>query len=280
VKQRLFSVRQQLLPGGTRFPSGFRVPLLVGSAAVMGALFFFLPLLGLVVQVPWEHVWEEATAPEIRTALRLSLVTSLSATAFSFLFGVPLAWVQARGSFRGRSLLRGLTTFPIVFPPVVGGVALLSAFGRNGLVGEWIYEIFDIRLSFTLAGAVLSATFVSMPFMVTTMEGAFRSLDTRCEEAARTLGASPWTVFWRVTLPMVRPSLVAGGVLVWGRALGEFGATITFAGNFPGRTQTLPLTVFLALQSRPETALVLSFFLLLISFAVMIGLRRRFLEVL
>jgi molybdate transport system permease protein len=165
----------------------------------------------------------------------------------------------------------------MVLPPVVGGVALLLAFGRRGLVGQWLYQWFGVQLPFTTAGAVLAETFVAMPFLVLTAEAGFRSADRRLEEAARTLGARPGTVFRRVTLPLVGPSLAAGAVLCWARALGEFGATITFAGNFPGRTQTTPLKVFLLLESRPDAAIVLSLVLLAVSLVVLVGLRTRWL---
>ncbi len=216
-------------------------------------------------------------APEILTALRLSIVCSLAATAIAIGLGLPLAWVQARVTFPGQRVLRAITTLPIVLPPVVAGVALLVVFGRRGLVGMWLDRWFGIRLPFTTAGAALAEAFVAMPFFVLTMEGALRSVDRRLEEAARTLGASRWTVFREVTLPLVRPSLQAGAVLAWARALGEFGATITFAGNVPGSTQTLPLAVYLALETNPETAFLLSLVLLAVSLAVLIGLRRRWL---
>jgi molybdate transport system permease protein len=229
-----------------------------------------------VWRAPWGHVGQELASEEAVSALRLSLVCSLCATALSIVLGLPLAWTQARIAFPGKTLLRALVTLPIVLPPVVGGVALLLAFGRRGLVGRWLDPL-GIRLPFTTAGAVLAETFVAMPFFVLTIEGGLRSLDLRLEEAARTLGASRWTVFRRVTLPLVRPSLVAATLLCWARALGEFGATITFAGNFPGRTQTLPLAVYLALESRPEAGIVLSLVLLAVSLAVLVGLRRRWL---
>jgi molybdate transport system permease protein len=245
--------------------------------AALGAAFFALPLVGLAWRAPLATFWAELTAPEILTALRLSLVCSLAATGLAVALGLPLAWVQARTAFPGQRLLRAVTTLPIVLPPVVAGVALLVVFGRRGLVGQWLDAWFGVRLPFTVAGATLAEAFVAMPFFVLTMEGALRSVDRRLEEAARTLGASRWTVFRRVTLPLVRPSLQAGAVLAWARALGEFGATITFAGNVAGRTQTLPLAVYLALETRPEAAFVLSLVLLAVSLAVLVGLRRRWL---
>jgi molybdate transport system permease protein len=256
---------------------GMGVPPAAAVVAGVGALFFVLPLAGLVWRAPWSSLAAELGAPEVRQALWLSLVCSGWATALSVAFGVPLAWVLARGQFPGRRLLRALTTLPMVLPPVVGGVALLLAFGRRGLAGQWLDAWFGVRLPFTTAGAVLAATFVAMPFLVLTAEAGFRSADRRLEEAARTLGARPGAVFRRVTLPLVRPSLTAGAVLAWARALGEFGATITFAGNFPGETQTMPLKVYLLLETRPEAAIVLSLVLLAVSLAVLVGLRRRWL---
>jgi len=256
-----------------------RPPLLAVAATAVAAAFFILPLAGLLYRAPWSRIGSDLGAPEVRTALRLSLVTSLTATALAVVFGVPLAWTLARIRFPGRRLLRALTTLPMVLPPVVGGVALLYAFGRRGLLGQWLDRWFGITLPFTTAGAILAETFVAMPFLVITAEAAFRTLDRRYEDAARTLGASRWTVFRRVTLPMAGPALLAGAVLSWARALGEFGATITFAGNFPGRTQTMPLAVYLALESSPELAVALSLVLLVVSVAVLVGLRDRWLGV-
>jgi molybdate transport system permease protein len=245
--------------------------------AAVGAAFFVTPLIGLVLRTPWAGTWDQLRSPEVLTALRLSLLASFSATAVALVFGVPLAWIFARLTFPGRAVLRALTVLPMVLPPVVGGVALLLAFGRRGLLGGWLATTFGIHLPFTTAGAIIAETFVAMPFLVITVEAGLRSMDTRFEDAARTLGASRWTVLWRVTLPLVRPSLVAGAVLCWARALGEFGATITFAGNFPGRTQTMPLAVYLALETNPDAAIVLSLVLLAVSLAVLIGLRDRWL---
>ena len=247
--------------------------------AGLAASIFVLPLVALLWRALGSGVWQALAAPPVRSALWLSLVCSLSATGCSVVVGLPLAWVQARVEFPGRALLRGVTTLPIVLPPVVGGVALLLAFGRRGIVGQWLDQALGVRLPFTTAGAVLAETFVAMPFFVLTVEGALRSIDRRLEDAARTLGAGRWTVMRRVTLPLIRPSLQAGAVLCWARALGEFGATITFAGNFPGRTQTIPLAVYLALESNPETGIVLSMVLLVFSLAVLVGLRHRWLGV-
>jgi molybdate transport system permease protein len=256
------------------------VPVLAVVLAAFGALFFLLPLLGLLWRAPWIRIGAELASAEVATALRLSLFCSLAATALSILLGMPLAWIQARIVFPGRALLRGLTLLPIVLPPVVGGVALLTAFGRRGLLGAWLDVALGLRLPFTTAGAVVAEAFVAMPFFVLTMEGAFGGSDRRLEDAARTLGAAPWRVFWSVTLPLVRPSLIAGAVLCWARALGEFGATITFAGNFPGRTQTVPLAVYVLLESQPEAGIALSLVLVAVSLAVLIVLRDRWLRAL
>ena len=164
-------------------------------------------------------------------ALRLSLICSLGAVAVSVLLGVPLAVPAGPGRFPGRNLVRALTTLPMVLPPVVGGVALLLAFGRRGLVGQWLDRAFGITLPFTTAGAILAEAFVAMPFLVITVEAGLRAMDRRYEDAAATLGAGRWLTFRRVTLPLIAPSLGAGIALCWARALGEFGATITFAGQ-------------------------------------------------
>ena len=260
-----------------RSRSGARLPPPLLLLAAGGAAFFLLPLLGLATQAPWADAGRELTRPETIDALRLSLISSLSATGLALLFGVPLAVVQARGRFRGQSLLRALTTLPMILPPVVGGVALLLAFGRHGLLGRYLFDAFGIRLPFSTAGVILAETFVSMPFLVITAEAGFRSMNRRLEEAARTLGARPWRVFTRVTLPLAAPSILAGAILCWSRALGEFGATITFAGNLPGQTQTTPLAVYLLLETRPQAAIILSLVLVAVSLAVLIALRDRYL---
>jgi molybdate transport system permease protein len=258
--------------GRTRVPWPLAVPALVATA------FLVVPLVGLLVRAPWRSLGRVLAESEVVDALRLSLFCASAATVLSLVLGVPLAWVLARGSFRGRGLLRTLVTLPLVLPPVVGGVALLLAFGREGLVGQYLDSWFGITLPFTTAGVVVAETFVAMPFLVVTVEGAFRTADRGFEEAAVTLGASRLTVFRRVTLPLIGPSLVAGSVLCWARALGEFGATITFAGNFPGRTQTMPIAVYLALEREPEAAIALSLVLLAVSVTVLVALRDRWLH--
>ena len=255
-----------------------RPPILAVTLAGAAALLLAAPLVGLVWRVPWNDVVAELRRVEVRQALGLSLLCSLLATAASAALGLPLAWILARHVFRGRGLLRALTMLPMVLPPVVGGVALLLAFGRNGLVGQWLDRAFGVTLPFTTAGVVVAETFVAMPFLVVAAEAGLRGADQRLEEAARSLGARRSVVFRRVTLPLVRPSLVAGAVLCWARAIGEFGATVTFAGSFPGRTQTAPLQVYLLLETRPHAALVLSLILMMLSLGVLVVLRARWMR--
>jgi molybdate transport system permease protein len=237
-----------------------------------------VPLLGLLLRAPWRDLPDLLRAPLVRDALTLSLVTATSATVVAIVLGVPLAWVLASAQGRGTTLLRALVTVPLVLPPVVGGVALLLALGRNGIVGRWLDQWFGITLPFTTLGVIVAETFVAMPFLVIAVEGALRTADLGLEEAARTLGAGRLTVFRTVTLPLVAPSIAAGAVLCWARALGEFGATITFAGNFPGRTQTMPLAVYLALETDPDAAIALSLVLLVVCLVVLVVLRERWLR--
>ena len=250
--------------------------ILVAAGAGAAVVLLGIPLVGLVLRAPWSSFGEVLGRREVRTALRLSLACSLWATLVAGSVGLPLAWVLARWEFRARPVLRAVAVVPLVLPPVVGGVALLLAFGRRGLAGQWLDHWFGLTLPFTTAGAVLAEAFVALPFFVLTAESAFRNADRRLEDAARTLGAAPWTVFRRVTLPLTAPSLAAGAVLAWARALGEFGATITFAGNAPGRTTTIPLEVYLLLESgSADAAIVLSLVLLAVCLAVLVGLRDR-----
>ena len=253
------------------------LPPLVFALAMVAIAFFALPFLGLLWRAPWGSVLDVLRQPSVRTALWLSLRTSLAATLLCVVFGVPLAWLLARVPFPGSSAVRALCLLSMVLPPVVGGVALFFSFGRRGLFGQYLDRWFDIQLPFTAWGVVVAQTFVSMPFLVITVEAALRQTDRRYEDAARTLGGSRWYVFRRVTMPAIRPALIAGAVLAWARALGEFGATITFAGNFPGTTQTLPLATYLALETDPQEALVISLLMIAVSFAVLIGLRDRWL---
>jgi molybdate transport system permease protein len=251
------------------------VPLLV--PAVLAVAFLVLPLAGLVIRAPWGELGPQLAGPAVGQALRLSLVSATAATGLSLVLGVPLAWVLARSQARGRSVLRALVTVPLVLPPVVGGVALFLVLGRQGIVGRWLDQALDVTIPFTTTAVVIAETFVAMPFLVISVEGALRAADARFEDAAATLGADRWTTFRRVTLPLVAPGIAAGAVLCWARALGEFGATITFAGNFPGTTQTMPLAVYLALQQDPDAAIVLSLVLLVVSVATLLLLRDRWL---
>jgi len=256
-----------------------RIPVKPPAALVvlagLGLAVFVIPLAGLLARTPWSDLPHLLGREVVTDALRLSLVTSLAATAISAVVGIPLALLVARTEFRGRSLVRGVITLPLVLPPVVGGAALLFALGRRGLIGEPVNQATGLLLPFSTWGVVIANTFVAMPFLVITVEGALRNLDRRFEGAAATLGANRWTVLRRVTLPMIGPSLVAGLVLTWARALGEFGATITFAGNLQGRTQTLPLAVFVALESDRDTAVALSLVMVAVSLAVLVGLREK-----
>ena len=254
-----------------------RLPVPALVLAGIAIAFFALPFLGLLWKAPWGDAWSILTSDSALTALRLSLWCSLWATLAALLFGVPLAWLLARVSFPGRGLVRALCTLSMVLPPVVAGVALFYSLGRRGLLGQYLDRWFGFTLPFTTVGVIVAQTFVAMPFLVITVEAAFRQLDTRYEDAARTLGGSRWYVFRRITLPAIRPGLIAGAVLAWARALGEFGATITFAGNFPGRTQTMPLAIYLTNEIDPDEAIVLSLVLIAVSFGVLVALRERFL---
>jgi molybdate transport system permease protein len=254
-----------------------RLPVPVLVLACIAIAFFALPFIGLLWKVPWGDAWSILTSDSALTALRLSLWCSLWATVAAVTFGVPLAWLLARVAFPGRGLVRALCTLSMVLPPVVAGVALFYSLGRRGLLGQYLDRWFGFTLPFTTTGVVVAQAFVAMPFLVITVEAAFRQLDARYEDAARTLGASRWYVFRRVTLPAIRPGLVAGAVLAWARALGEFGATITFAGNFPGRTQTMPLAIYLTNEVDPDEAIVLSLVLIAVSFGVLVALRDRYL---
>lgn len=252
-----------------------RPPALLVVLAGLGLAIFVIPLVGLIGRVPWADLPGLLTSDVVADALRVSLVASLSATLISLLLGVPLAWLLARIEFPGRSVVRGVVLLPLVLPPVVGGAALLFALGRRGLVGEPLYEATGLLLPFSTWGVIVATTFVAMPFMVISVEGALRSLDQRYEGAAASLGASRWTVLRRVTLPMIGPSLLSGLVLTWARAFGEFGATITFAGNLQGSTQTLPLAVFITLESDRDAAVAISLVMVVVSLVVLVALRDR-----
>lgn len=250
-------------------------PLALAVPAVLAVALLLLPLIGIVARTSWSDLAGHLGSGPVREALRLSLVVSFWSLGISVLLGVPLAWVLARAAFPGKTLVRSLVLLPMVLPPTVGGVALLLAFGRKGLLGGVLEDWWGLTLPFSTAGAVVAATFVAMPFLVISLEGTLAGLDRRYEETAASLGASPWRVFRTVTLPLVAPGLLAGAALTWARALGEFGATITFAGNLPGVTQTLPLQVYLLLQADPEAATSVSLLLLAIAMAVLVALRGR-----
>jgi len=247
--------------------------------AAAGAVFVALPVAGLLVQAPWSEAAATLTSPAATEALRVSLVVSLAATAIAVVLGVPLAWVLARSVFPGRSVVRAVVVLPLVLPPVVAGVGLLAALGRRGFAGRAL-SAFGISLPFRTGAAVVAAAFVSFPLVVLAVEAGIRSLDPRLERAALAMGASPWYVLRRVTLPLLLPQLAAGVVLTWARALGEFGATITFAGNLRGVTQTLPLAVFEQGQTDPGAAVVMSLLLVALSLVVLVALRGRFLPAL
>ena len=250
-------------------------PLLVAVLAAAGVMLFLLPLVGLLSRTPWADLPSLLIDEVVLDALRISLLSSVLATLVAVVVGIPLAFVLARAEFPGRALVRALVTLPLVLPPVVGGAALLFAVGRRGLLGEPLAEATGLVLPFSLWGVVIANAFVATPFLIITVEGALRNLDQRYEGAAASLGAGRWTVLRRVTLPMIGPSLVAGLVLAWARAFGEFGATVTFAGNIQGRTQTLPLAVFVSLESNRDAAVALSLLMVVVSLLILLGLRDR-----
>ncbi|GLX16763.1 ABC transporter permease [Streptomyces lavendulae] len=259
----------------SRLRTRTRPPVTLALPALLAVAFLLLPLLGILTRTQWGELGAHLTSPGVVTALKLSLLVSLWALGLSLLLGVPLAWLLARVEFKGKAFVRSLVLLPMVLPPTVGGVALLLGFGRRGLLGPWLEDAFGVTLPFHTSGAVVAATFVAMPFLVISLEGALGGLKQSYEETAASLGASPVRVFFTVTLPMVAPGLIAGAALTWARALGEFGATITFAGNLPGTTQTLPLQVYLLLQDQPEAATSVSLLLLAIAMGVLIALRGR-----
>ena len=246
------------------------------ALAALAVAFVALPVIGLAIRAPWSDLGS-LWSPASRSALRVSSVVTLGATALALVFGLPAAIVLARGRIRGAPLIRGLILLPIVLPPVVGGIGLLAALGRHGFLGRGLSAI-GIELPFTTGAAVLAAAFVATPLLVLAVEGGLRSIDPRLEQAASAMGAGRWYVLRRVTLPLLRPQIIAGVVLAAARALGEFGATITFAGNIGGRTQTLPLSVYQTLQSDPGGAILQALLLVAISLAAMIALRGRLLS--
>jgi molybdate transport system permease protein len=258
-----------------RRPVPRRTPWPLALLGVVGAAVFVVPLVALFVRAPWSSADDLVRSPAVREALWLSMTTSVTATVVSVVLGVPLAFLLARSHLPGRGVVRAVCTLSMVLPPVVAGVALFLALGRRGLLGGLLDEWFGVRLPFTTPAVVIAQVFVAMPFLVLTVDAAIGAVDERREDVARTLGASEWHVFRRVLLPTVRPAILAGSVLTWARALGEFGATITFAGSLPGVTRTMPLETYLAFESDLDRAVLVSLVLVVISFAVLVALRGR-----
>ena len=252
---------------------GLSTPGGLAIVALPAIVIVVVPVIAVMWRTNWSSFISSITSDSSRTALNLSLQTSLVATLMALIFGTPLAWLLANKDFKFKSLVRALCVLPMVLPPVVGGVALLYAFGRRGLVGSVLYEWFGIQLAFTQTAAVLAQFFIAAPFFIVVMEAAFSQIDQRIVGTARTFGAGPWRTFITITLGLVRPSLIAALVLTWARALGEFGATIAFAGNTPGRTQTIPLAVYSQLESGDDSALALSMLMMVVCVVALIALR-------
>jgi molybdate transport system permease protein len=235
--------------------------------------FLSLPLLAILLKVvPQAGLWETLREPLVTQALRLSLITSLSSLLFAILLGTPVAYLLARYRFRGARVVETLIDLPMVLPPTVAGVALLMAFGRRGLLGPWL-TVAGLQIGFSTTAVILAQSFVCLPFYIRAAQAGFRSVDPELERVAYTLGVSPLRTFWRVTVPLALPALLSGGVMAWARALGEFGATIMFAGNLRGRTQTMPLAIYLAMESDLPAALALSTLLIVVSFSVLLSVR-------
>ena len=261
----------------TRGPAVGRAPVLLLVPAALASLLLVLPLVAMVAATDWTTLPAQLASEPLRQALWLSLTTSTAAMLVCLVLGLPLAWVLARVQLRGRAVLRAAVSVPLVLPPVVAGVALRTAFGRTGLIGRPLEALSGFSFPFTVWGVVLAHTFVALPFVVLSIEGALRSADPELDAVAATLGAGRWTTFRRVTVPLALPGIVAGMVLGWARSLGEFGATITFNGNYPGTTQTMPTLIYLTRQSDQDAALTLSLVMLLVSVAVLLLLRERWL---
>jgi len=247
----------------------------LGALAVVAVFFLVLPLLSVVIRVPWGEFWSTLTSSAVRQSLLISLQTSLMAAVLAAILGIPLSWWLARTSSRLARMIRTVCIAPMVLPPVVAGIALLAAFGRRGVVGEQMYNWWGISLPFTKTAVVLAQVFVAMPFLILAVEAAFRQVNEGLEDAARTMGATPIRIFFSVVVPSVRPALLAGLVLAWARSFGEFGASITFAGSFPGRTQTLPMSVYEIATYDYRQALVVSVFMMFISVGVLAAMRDR-----
>ena len=255
-----------------RHRSGIRqvgLPVWIYLPAVVGALFVILPLIAVLTRIDWSNFVPLITSESSRAALLLSLRTASASTVLCVLLGVPMALVLARGHFPGQAILRSLVLLPLVLPPVVGGIALLYTFGRQGLLGEYL-ELWGLRIAFSTTAVVLAQSFVSLPFLVVSLEGALRSAGNGYEHIAATLGARPTTVLCTVTLPLVLPGLISGAVLAFARSLGEFGATLTFAGSLQGVTRTLPLEIYLQRETDPDAAVALSLLLIVVAAAIVI----------
>ncbi|WP_312855865.1 ABC transporter permease [Nocardioides stalactiti] len=254
-----------------------RAPWILLLPAAGAVLLLLVPIASMVVATDPRSLLEALGTEALQDALRLSLVTSTLAMLVCLVLGLPLAWLLARVDFRGRGLVRALVTVPMVLPPVVAGVALREAFGRSGLLGAPLLDATGFAFPYTTWGVVLAHVFVSLPFVTIAIEGGLRSAGTRYDDAAATLGASRWSTFRRVTVPLALPGIIAGMVLGWARSLGEFGATITFNGNYPGTTQTMPTLIYVARQSDADAALALSLVMLTVSVAVLVVLRDKWL---
>ncbi|RIJ76940.1 molybdate ABC transporter permease subunit [Nakamurella silvestris] len=261
--------------GRTRSPAtgqGSGLPRWVFAPAFLGGAFIVLPLVAMLVRVRWADFWGLITSESSLAALELSLRTCAASTVLCVLFGTPMALVLARSSFPGLRFLRSLVLLPLVLPPVVGGIALLYTFGRQGLLGH-TFQVLGIRIAFSTAAVVLAQTFVALPFLVLSLEGTLRTAGRRYEAVAAGLGANPTTVLRRVTIPLVLPGLFSAAILAFARALGEFGATLTFAGSLQGVTRTLPLEIYLQRESDADAAVALSLVLVVVA-VVVIGLAR------
>ncbi len=246
--------------------------IVVGLLAGCFFLFLAVPLASLLFHEPVPVLWNAIQQPDIVQALQLSLLTTTLSTFFSIVLGLPVAYILARMEFPGRKLLETLVTMPTVLPPVVAGVALLLTFGRVGLIGRYL-DLIGIDIPFTTVAVVMAQTFIAAPFFINSAKAGLTQLDRRYELAAYTLRASPFYTFWRVTLPLIAPALLSGIGLTWARALGEFGATITFAGNFQGITQTMPIAVYIAAETDLDKSIALSVVLLAVSFGVLLALQ-------
>ena len=246
------------------------LPAWIYLPAIIGALFVIVPLVAILLEIDWANFIPLITSESSRAALLLSLKTAAASTVVCVLIGVPMAVVLARGSFPGQSILRALVLLPLVLPPVVGGIALLYTFGRQGLLGQHL-EAFGIRIAFSTTAVVLAQSVVSLPFLVVSLEGALRSAGNQYESIAATLGARPTTVLRTVTLPLVIPGLMSGAVLAFARSLGEFGATLTFAGSLQGVTRTLPLEIYLQRETDPDAAVALSLLLIVVAAIIVVA---------